>query len=115
VKKKKEKALSRRSFISDASKTVLYGTVVSSAIPVFLSGCGKNACNELKTLEKGGHYCDSYYVCSDSRGFTCPASGEFQCGTEVFSCVVEFNCTPSNNFSCQPSSAYSDPKGGAGS
>jgi hypothetical protein len=115
VKKKKEQQLSRRSFLSDAGKTIFFGTLVTTAIPTFLAGCSKESCNNLKEGSSGNHYCDDYYVCTDSRGFTCPSTGEFSCGSDIFSCTVEFSCTPSNNFSCQPSTAYTYPKGGAGS
>ncbi len=115
MKKKKEHPISRRSFISDTGKTLFYGTLITSAIPAFLSGCGQDSCNTLKEGENGNHYCDDYYVCTDSRGFNCPSDGEFKCGTAFFSCYVEFNCTPTNNFSCQPSTSYTNPRGGVGS
>jgi len=113
---KKNKAVSRRSFISDTGKTILYGTLVSAAIPAFLAGCKKDdSCNVLKEGDNGEHYCDDYYVCTDSRGFTCPSTGEFHCGVQLFGCYVVFTCTLANNFYCQPSSSYYNDKGGAGS
>jgi len=115
---KKNKPVSRRSFISDTGKTILYGTLVSAAIPAFLAGCKKeNPCNVLKEGENGDHYCDDYYICTDSQGFTCPPTGAFGCGTdtELFSCYVVFSCTPENNFYCHPSSSYANNVGGAGS
>ena len=113
--KKKKDSLSRRNFITDTGKTIFYGALISTAIPAFIAGCKKDdSCNQLKEGEQGDHFCDDYYVCTDSRGFACPSTGEFQCGDELFSCYVVFTCTPSNNFFCQPSTAYNNPKGGAG-
>ncbi len=116
MSKKNDKSINRRSFISDTGKTIFYGTLISTAIPAFLAGCKKdNSCNVLKEGENGGHYCDNYYICTDSQGFSCPSTGEFHCGTEIFSCYVVFTCTPANNFYCHPSSSYANNVGGAGS
>lgn len=116
MSKKKGKAIKRRSFISDTGKTLLFGTLATTAITTFFEGCKKeDGDHVLKNGDNGDHYCDDYYVCLDSRGFNCPSTGEFMCGTEIFSCYVLFTCTPENSFQCQPSSAYHSDKGGAGS
>lgn len=116
MSKKKDKPISRRSFLSDTGKTLLYGTLATAAIPTFLQSCKKDEnCDVLKEGENGAHFCDTYYLCTDSRGFTCPTTGDFLCGTKLFGCYTVFACTPSTKFYCQKGSAYYNDKGGAGS
>jgi len=115
MSKKKEKSINRRSFISDTGKTLLFGTIAAAAIPSFLEGCNKEGdCNILKEGDEGSHYCDTEYLCTDSRGFSCPAPGGFQCEVEGFSCYTIFSCSPESNFYCQPSSSFTDNVGGGG-
>ena len=113
--KQKKKQVSRRSFLSDSGKTLLFGSLAAAAIPTFLEGCAKDeACNVLR--EDGqNHYCNDEYICTDSQGFACPASGRFDCEVEGFSCYTVFSCTPESNFSCQPSSSFANNVGGGGS
>ena len=116
MSKKKEKEVSRRSFIFDTGKTLLFGSLAAAAIPVFLEGCKKDEnCNVLKDGDGGSHYCNENYICTDSQGFACPAPGEFQCEVEGFSCYTVFSCTAENTFNCIPSTIFSNPVGGSGS
>ena len=114
--KKKDKQVSRRSFLSDSGKTLLFGSLAAAAIPTFLEGCAKDeACNVLREDGHGNHYCNDEYICTDSQGFACPAAGRFDCKDDGFSCYTVFNCTPESNFSCLPSSSFSHNVGGGGS
>lgn len=116
MNKKKEKSTSRRSFISDAGKTLIFGTIATAAVPAFLEGCSNNDnCNILKEGDDGNHYCNTEYLCTDAKGFSCPPPGGFQCEIEDFACYTVFSCSPESNFYCQPSSSYTDNVGGGGS
>ena len=116
MSEKNNKSVSRRSFLSDTGKTLLFGTVAVAAIPAFLEGCKKDeTCNVLKEGDQENHYCNTNYICTDAQGFACPATGGFQCEIEGFSCYTVFSCTPENNFYCQPSNSFSNPVGGSGS
>ncbi|HEY9114096.1 MAG TPA: hypothetical protein VIN10_05310 [Bacteroidales bacterium] len=115
MKRKNKKEIDRRSFLADTGKVLLFGTIVTAAIPAFLESCTKDeGCNELLEGENNSQYCNSQYLCTDSRGFACSAEGGFQCEVEGFSCYTVFSCTPESNFTCQPNSSYDHQVGGAG-
>ena len=109
------KKISRRNFLGDTGRTLLFGTVATAAIPVFLEGCKKDKdCNTLKEGDLEDLYCNDNYLCTDSRGFTCNPDGGFRCELEGFSCYTVFECSPQNNFNCLPGNSFSKPVGGSG-
>ncbi|MEJ2596267.1 MAG: hypothetical protein P8100_14345 [bacterium] len=111
----RNKKISRRNFLNHTGKTLFFGSVAAAAVPVFLEGCQKEKdCNLLKEGENDDLYCNDNYLCTEAQGFTCDPVGGFHCEVEGFSCYTVFDCLPENNFSCLPTSSYSNPVGGAG-
>jgi len=117
MEKKSEKSISRRGFLSNTSKTLLFATASASTIPAFLTSCKKEEIVEDTTnvleLKGGAFHCHNGdgFICPDP-GFTCP-DNNFHCH-DLFECHTDFSCDETNNFQCLGQGAYTIHLGGQG-